>query len=45
MRNKTVRGNQALFMNKELSKAIMEKSRPRNKIIKNRILKTNAIIY
>ena len=31
---KTIRGNQAPFMTKKLSKAIMNKSRPRNKYLK-----------
>ena len=34
LKSKTVRGNQAPFINKELSKAIMEKSRLRNKHLK-----------
>ena len=34
LKSKTVRGNQAPFMNKELSKAIMEKSRLRNRHLK-----------
>ena len=34
LKSKTVRGNQAPFMNKELSKAIMEKSRFRNRHLK-----------
>ena len=35
LKSKTVRGNQAPFMNKELSKAIMEKSRLRNRHLKH----------
>ena len=34
LKSKTVRGNQAPFMNKELSKAIMKKSRLRNRHLK-----------
>ena len=34
LKSKTVRGNQAPFMNKELSKAIMEKSRLHNRHLK-----------
>ena len=34
LKSKTVRGNQAPFMSKELSKAIMEKSRLRNRHLK-----------
>ena len=33
LKTKTIRGNQALFMNKRLSKAIMNKSRIRNKYL------------
>ena len=52
--SKTVRGSQAPFMNKELSKAIIEKSRLHNSILNiplektfwlTRILKINAMIY
>ena len=35
LKSKTIRGNQAVFMNKGLSKAIMEKSRCRNKYLKH----------
>ena len=35
LKSKAVRGNQAPFMNKELSKAIMEKSRLRNRHLKH----------
>ena len=52
LKSKTVRGNQAPFMNKEVSKTIMEKSRLRNRHLKypsrQNILaykNTNAIVY
>ena len=54
LKSKTVRRNQAPFMNKELSKAIMTKSRLRNRHLKYtsrenflayKNIKNNAIIY
>ena len=36
LKNKTIRGNQALFMNKELAKAIMTRSRLKNIFIKDK---------
>ena len=53
LKEKQVRGNHAPFMTKELSKAIMEKSKARNKYLKwpsrenylsHKKLKTNVIL-
>ena len=36
MKRKYVRGNEVPFMTKKLHKAIMKRSRPRNKFLKNK---------